>query len=213
MSRSNFYLAVVLLAFNATAKAGAIFRFDTDPFAGSTALITPGRQIVGGENFISFSIADDVFSLESAVFGVATQVLFANDVATNLPTTNVNVVVLQTFDNDANPATPFAAGTAANLIAGRIAAPGPGFFIYFNSGLDLPRLVYSTDLSDNTADLKILFRLTNLGGQEGRDAIPAFTASNFQITAIPEPSTVLMITTVGVLCACRYALRRTRARG
>ena len=33
---------------------------------------------------------------------------------------------------------------------------GPGFFIYFNSGLDLPRLVYSTDLSDNTADLKVL---------------------------------------------------------
>jgi len=211
MRLSNFFcIGVALLTLCSTANA-ATFRFDTDPFAGSTALTTPGRQIVAGEAFINFSIATDVFSLESTVFGVGSSVNFVNDVASNLPTGGVNVVVLQTFDNDANPATPFAAGNAANLIAGQITTPDPGFFIYFNQGLDLPRLVFSTDLSDNTADLKVLFRMTNLTGQDGRDAMSTFTAANFAITTVPEPSNLFMITTVGVIGAC-YILRRKRAR-
>jgi hypothetical protein len=166
---------------------------------------------VGGEAFINFNIATDVFSLESAVFGLAPQVHFANDVVGNLPTNNVNTIVLRTFDNDANPATPFAAGNAADLIAGQITAPSPGFFIYFNQGLDLPRLVFSPDLNDNTSDLKVLFRMTNLTGQAGRDAMATFTAANFQITAIPEPSAVLMVTTAGALLG-GYAWRRRRTR-
>jgi hypothetical protein len=120
-----------------------------------------------------------------------------------LPTGGVNVVVLQSLDNDANPATPFAAGNAANLIAAQITSPGPGFFIYFNQGLDLPRLVFSTDLDDNTADLKILFRMTNFAGQPG--ALPTFTASNFAF--VPEPSTLLLITAAGALWG--LWLRRT----
>jgi hypothetical protein len=77
------------------------------------------------------------------------EILFANDLVQNLPASGVNTIVLQTAP------IPFAAGLAANAIADQITDPGPGFFIYFNSGLDLPRLVYSIDLSDNTADLKI----------------------------------------------------------
>jgi PEP-CTERM motif len=121
------------------------------------------------------------------VFGV-NEILFANDVVGNLPTSGVNTIVLQTFDNDADPITPFGAGNAANLIAGQITTPGPGFFIYFNSGLNLPRLVYSTDLDDNQADLKVLFRMTNLLGQPG--ALATFNESNFEI--IPLPSTLLL---------------------
>jgi len=75
-------------------------------------------------------------------------VLFANGLAENLPAGDVNVIVLQTTDDDANPGTPFGAGNAANLIADQVAAPSPGFFVYFNSGLSLPRLVYSPDLSE-----------------------------------------------------------------
>ena len=178
-----------------SAADAATFRFDTDPFAG-VDVSDPARQIIGGEEFIDFDIAHDVFKLESTVFGLnGTDVLFANALAGNLPTGNVNVVVLQSFDNDNDPLTPFGAGSAANLIADQITTPGPGFFIYFNSGLDLPRLVFSTDLSDSTADLKILFRLTNtdLRGQSGRDAIPSFTADNFEITAVPEPATLALI--------------------
>jgi len=189
----SILITVLILAGVLSSADAEIFRFDTDPFAGTTALTTPGRQVVGGEDSISFNISSDIFSLESTVFNAGNQVFFANSVVASLPTSGVNVIVLQTFDNDANPATPFGAGNAANLIAAQITSPGAGFFIYFNSGLDLPRLVYSTDLNDNTADLKILFRMTNLTGQSGRDAIPSFTESNFEITTVPEPSTMLLL--------------------
>ena len=183
----------------------AVFRFDTDPFVGSTALTTPGRQIVGGEDLINFSIATDVFSLESTAFGVAAPVLFVNDLSASLPASGVNVIVLHDTPD------PFNAGLAANLIAAQITTPGPGFFIYFNSGLGVPRLVYSADLDDSTADLKVLFRLTNLGSAD----LPSFTASNFEITTVPEPSAVSMVAGAGVLLAARgwwHRGRRPRTR-
>ena len=141
-------IAVLFLTLNTNADAATI-SFSTDPFAGSTALTTPGRQVVGGELFTAFDIGADVFEFNTFVFGID-EILFANDLAGNLPTSDVNVVVLQSLDNDGDPLTPFGAGNAANLIAAQITEPGPGFFIYFNSGLNLPRLVFSTDLSENT---------------------------------------------------------------
>jgi hypothetical protein len=174
----------------------ATFSFTTDPFAGTSALTTPGRQVVGGEAFINFNIAADVFEFDPTVFGIAGPIVFANDVVGNLPTTGLNAIVLQTLDNDADPVTAFVAGSAANLIAARLTDPGAGFFIYFNSGLDLARLVYSTDLDDNTSDLKVLARLTNLSGQLGRDALATFTAANFslrQASTVPEPGTLALL--------------------
>lgn len=188
-------------------QAGAVtFSFTTDPFQGTDALTTPGRQVVGGESFVTFSPASDVFAFDPAIFGAGDQILFANELAGNLPTSGVNVVVLRTLDNDANPATPFAAGSAANLIADRINVSGAGFFVYFNSGLDLPRLVYSTDLGDNQADLKILARITNLAGQSG--ALATFTASNFAM--IPEPSTALLVAVAGALALAGRGRRDVR---
>jgi len=212
MLRTHFYcLGVAFLAFNAAAKADT-FRFDTDPFAGTNVLNAPGRQIVGGENFISFNISRDVFSLESTVFGVGDTVNFVNATAANLPATEVNVIVLDSFDNDNNHLTPFGAGNAADLIADHITTQGPGFFIYFNQSLDLPRLVFSTDLSSHDADLKILARMLNLNGAEGRNAMPTFTAENFTITtnasSVPEPTTVLLM--LPALGACCYFLQRKR---
>jgi hypothetical protein len=195
--------AVLLLA-GATMNAAA-FRFDTDPFAGSTALTTPGRQVVAGEAFISFSAAADVFSLDPAVFGISAPVIFANDIAANIPAA-AEVVVLRTTDNDANPATPFGAGNAADLIAAQVTSPGPGLFIYFNSGLNLPRLVYSTDLSVNTADLRILARMTNLSGNSG--ALSAFSATNFDFTPVPEPSTAWLFTAATGFGALFWVMRR-----
>ena len=130
------------LAIGSTATAATI-TFNTDPFAGTSVLTTPGRQIVGGEDFIAFNPATDVFALDPDVFGVGNTVLFANAEAQNLPSTGVNVVVLESFDDDNNLLTPFGAGNAANLIAQQIATSGPGFFVYFNQGLNLPRLVFS----------------------------------------------------------------------
>src|SRR3954469_21666398 len=179
MRCTAYYIATALVACGATLNA-ATFNFVTDPFAGSDALTTPGRQIIANETFISFSPSSDVFAFNLSTFG-ASNLSFANNVIGNIPATGVNVIVLETFDDDASAATPFAAGNAANLIAARLTTPGPGFFIYFNSALNLPRLVYSTDLNDNTADLKILARMTNFTGQSG--ALTSFTASNF--TAVP----------------------------
>lgn len=186
MRLPDLCIAALISLLSGPANA-AVFTFDTDPFAGSTALTTPGRQVVGGEPSIIFNIETDVFAFDLAVFNVENQVLFANDLVANLPTTDVNIVVLQTTDDDGNSLTPFGAGNAANLIAGQITEDGAGFFIYFNQGLDLPRLVYSTNLSDNTADLKILARMTNL--QIG--ALPEFTESNFAM--VPEPTTLALL--------------------
>jgi hypothetical protein len=144
------------------------FTFDTDPFAGTNIRDQPGRQIVGGEDFLAFSIANDIFSLDAGAFSVSGRVGFVNDLAENLPAVGVNIVILRGFDSDANPLTPFGAGTAANLIADQITITGPGFFVYFNQSLDLPRLVYSTDLSRSDADLKILARMLNLIGGNTR---------------------------------------------
>ncbi len=198
------------------------FTFNTDPFAGTTALTTPGRQVVAGESFISFSPATDTFVFDPSVFGVASPLTFANVPISSLPTTGANVVVLETFDNDANTATPFGAGQAADLIAAQVTVPGPGFFIYFNSGLDRPRLVYSKDLNDNTADLKILARLLNLTGQIGRDTLPTFTPANFTLTTdssgggsgsgastVPDTSSNIALAVVAVaLFGCWERLRR-----
>jgi hypothetical protein len=212
MRRLAFYcVGLAFFALSSSAQANT-FRFDTDPFAGTTALTTPGRQVIMNELFIdTFTIGTDVFSLDPAVFNVSNTVNFANDVAGNLPTGGVNVIVLESFDDDNNPATAFGAGQAANLIANRITTPGAGFFVYFNSGLNLARLVYSTDLNDNTADLKVLARMNNLTGQAGRDALPNFSAANFEITStpVPEPSTLTMIA-LGAIGGARRLLRRKR---
>lgn len=213
MRQLTFYcIGAALLALCPAAPART-FTFATAPFAGTNVLNIPGRQLVGGEDFLPFSIADDIFSMDSAAFGVGTPVHFVDSTAANLPTSGVNVVVLQDFDNDANPLTPFGAGNAADLIASKITEHGAGFFIYFNQSLNLPRLVYSTDLSSSNSDLKVLARMLNLTGPDGQNAIPRFTAANFEITGgtntAPEPSSFLMMTGVGLIGAC-YILRRVR---
>jgi hypothetical protein len=201
-----------LLALCSTAPAST-FIFNTDPFAGTSVLTAPGRQVVAGEEFISFNIATDVFSLDSSVFGVGDTVRFANGPVSAVPA-NANVVVLETFDNDNNLGTPFGAPQAADLIASRITNPGPGFFIYFNQSLNLARLVYSTDLSSTDSDLKILARMLNLFGDEGKNALPGFTAANFEFTTsaagAPEPSAFIMIAGGLLLVAGARLTRRRR---
>ena len=159
MRQLTFYCIGVALVALCPAAHATTFTFNTDPFAGTNVLNIPGRQIIGGEAFLSFSPAIDIVALDANVFGVGNTVHFANSRAEGLPATGVNVIVLEDFDNDANPATPFGASNAADLIASRVTTPGPGFFIYFNQSLNLPRLVYSTDLSSGNSDLKVLSRM------------------------------------------------------
>ena len=197
---------LVILGLSMVTPARAtIFIFDTDPFAGSTALTTPGRQVVGSESFIDFSISNDVFQLDPGFFAVGNQVNFVSALATNLPSGGANVIVLQ------DTPVALAAGSAADLIAAQITTDGAGFFVYFNTGLEAPRLVYSVNLNDNTADLKILARMQNLE----EDSLPQFTAANFLIeavAAVPEPSSLFLMTTIGGLLIASVRRRRAVAR-
>lgn len=195
MRISKLLLAGVALAAGSLvpAMANQIATFTADPFAGSTALTTPGRQVnTLGEVFLpSFNVNTDLFQFDQTVFGTPT-LSFINTLGANLPGTGFNLIVLQDSDNDNNPATAFNAGAAANLIASQITADGAGFFIYWNSSLSVNRLVFSTNLNDNTADLSILARITSPTGQDAINALPTFGANNF--APVPEPNAAYLLT-------------------
>jgi hypothetical protein len=181
MRRSVLPVIALLVVTSAPAGAATI-HFNTDPFIGSTALTTPGRQIVGGEPSIVFDPTNDVFTFDPDVFGVSA-LNFINSTAAGLPASGVNMIVLREFGP------PMAAGIAHNLIAAALTVDGPGFFVYFNTGLDMPRLVYAVNLNDNTFDLAVLARLTNLTGNQA--AMATFTEDNFALA--PEPSLVILL--------------------
>jgi hypothetical protein len=204
-------VAGALFALSANANAASV-TFASDPFAGTTALTNPGRQVVQNEPSITFSPATDVFTFNQATFGIGSQINFANAPVASLPTSGANVDVLQTLDDDNNPATPFGAGNAATLIANQVTTDGAGFFIYFNSALNLDRLVFSTDLNDPTADLAVLARMTNLTGQTGLNALPTFTAANFATTAAPEPASYLLMGVSGAFLSLASLVRRNQRR-
>ena len=211
----SFSAAALMLGASLGSSAQEVFTFTGDPFEGSDAPATPGRQVVGGEPSITFSPTTDLFSFEGSFFAFVSSISFANGPIESIPAAGTNVAVLRTFDNDANTGTPFNAGSAANLLAEQITTPGAGLFIYFNSNLDLARLVYSSDLSDNTADLKILARMTNLTGTGGQEAMAQFTSQNFAFAApIPEPATMLLLGSgLALMAGLGRAQRRSKHKG
>jgi hypothetical protein len=191
--KHSLFLSIALALLGAGNASAASILFNSDPFLGSDALVTPGRQVVGNEPFISFDPLVDQFVFDQAVFGFTNPIDFANGPVGSLPTSGLDVVVLQSFDDDGDVATPFGAGNAANLIADQVTSDRSGAFVYFNSGLNLPRLVYSTNLSDPTSDLKVLARMTNLAGNPA--GLGGFSAGNFAVqeSAVPEPETWMML--------------------
>ncbi len=138
------------------------------------------RQVVGGEDFITdFARGADTINLDSEAFRIFGELNFVNALAEDLPSSGANVIVLQNADDDNDLTTAFNAGSAANLIAEQVDEAGPGFFVYFNSGLGVNRLVYSEDLSDPTADLQIIARFTNEEGDDAIAALADFSAKDF----------------------------------
>ena len=212
MLRSFFcFLGLLLLALSPVAF-GTTFHFDTAPFTGVNVGAIPGRQIVGGEQFINFRPGVDTLEINSAAFGVGSHLNFINSPVGTLPsmTSGVNVIVLDTFENDNNPLTPFGASQAADLIASKLTTHGAGFFVYFNQSLNEPRFVYSTDLASTDADLQILARMINLFGDVGRNAMPTITGSDIQITATPEPSSISMLASFLLAAGSLASVRRLK---
>jgi hypothetical protein len=191
----------MLLMLVASINAATV-TFVTNPLTGSAAETTAGRQIVNGANggpVRSFDPAADVITFNPAAFGVdSVQFVNGDTTAPGFPTGGITVAAVLNAS---------AAGQAADRLAEVITEPGAGFFMYFNAGLNVPRLVFSADLNDPDADLAILARFDNLLGQTG--ILSSVQASNF--APIPEPSSLLMSS--GALAGvCVLALRRRRTR-
>jgi len=188
--------SLALMAGMATANAAAVL-INTDPFTGSTALSTPGRQVFSGQErtLASFSTSQDSFLFDLGAFNAygVSGLNFLNAPSSAIPGSGFNVIVLQDTDNDANPGTPFGAGNAAAIIASKITTDGAGFFVYKNSALDVDRLVFSANLNDATADLSVLARIASPTGQAATDALATFTAANFAVAAVPEPSSMALL--------------------
>jgi hypothetical protein len=209
-SRASRALLVFVAACGmATAARADTFLFDDDPFAGTTVLTTPGRQVVGGEPSLDYDPDADEIVVDPGVFGIDNEIRLFNGFAALMPDMPFNFVILRTLDADGDSGNGVLlnAGLAADLIAGRLSTDGAGFFVYFNSGLNLPRLVYSTNLSDPTADLKILARFTNLVGDT--DSLENFR--NVSVAVVPEPAAwALMILGFGAAGARLRHARRPR---
>ena len=130
-SLSIFTAAVVgtaLLTFAGAAQA-VTYTFDADPFAGSLALTTPGRQIVGGEPLLNSDPAVDRIEVASDVFGVTAPLAIFNGLAADL-SNGYEVIVLRDLDaNAAVAGNQMSAGLAANLIAGAVTGPGGGVLL------------------------------------------------------------------------------------
>lgn len=164
-----------------------VFVFSGDPFNGED-VAEPERQIISNEDLIrDFDFRQDVYRLNATdfeVFGDVNFVALDANVADASIASGTNVIVLLNSDNDNNSDTPFLAGTAADQIAELTTEDGAGFFVYFNSSLQLNRLVYSTNLNDASADLNIVSRQTNLTGQKAIATLTEFSADNFRFADV-----------------------------
>lgn len=159
-----------------------------NPFDGAD-VSAAGRQIIANEDFVSdFSFANDAFQFNSRDFNLTGPVNFVslNAAATGaaIPA-GTNVIVLRNADDDNNPATVFGAAAAATQVANLVTTDGAGFIVYANSALGVTRILYSTNLNDANADVKVVARLTDLTGQAAIDALASFTAANFAFDRPP----------------------------
>jgi hypothetical protein len=190
-------IASALLAASTQFAAAATVPITVNPLTGSGSDPDDGsRQVVGNQAIAvpSFDLAADSFLLNLAAFGLSGPLAFINSLATGLPASGVNMVVLQDSDNDSNPATAFNAIAAANLIAGALTVDGAGFYVYYNSLMNINRLVFSTNLNSTTSDLAILAAIQSPTGADAIAALPRFTAPNFQAVApVPLPAALPLL--------------------
>lgn len=186
--------------------------FDVDPLAGvADAVPGDGTRVIFGTDALQLQDFDptaDAFAFDLAALSIDAPLRFEAGLGSDLSGEGNAVVVLNEDDDD-DPATPFVAGTAANLVAEATEAAGAGVFVYFNSALGLNRLVYSRDLSDATADLAILAAVLQPTGDDAVAALGDYGAGTFQeVAPVPLPAALpALLAGLGALVALR---RRTR---
>lgn len=186
--------AAIALLVAAPPALAADTLFNSDPFAGSVADPNDGvRTVFTGNqlNLASFNVATDRFVFDRSFFDVGNSLSFANSLAADLPGSGINVIVIE--DNTTTTGAAFNAGTAATLIAQAVTTDGAGFFYYNNSGLQVNRLVYSTNLNSSTADLSVLARINSPAGADAVAALPGFSSANFVLAPVPEPQTYALM--------------------
>lgn len=153
-----------------------------DGFAFDQAGVDDGAQ---EDSITDFDFDNDSYQLDAGSFGVTGSVVFesldANAAGASIDPAS-NVIVLTNGDDDNDAGTVFNARSAATQIAG-LGGEGAGFFVYFNSALNVNRLVFSEDLGDANAALSIISRQTDLTGQDAIDALADFSAGNFAFTS------------------------------
>lgn len=150
------------------------FQFDADPFDGQTPKPVAGTHISGVNNpdFITdFQVDEDNFALGRDALGLS-KLSFSDGKVADL-SGSANVLVLQ----DSFPNGFVAAQTIAdnNELTG-----GAGVFIYYNSNLQIDRLVYSADLAHG-GNISVLANLQNVTGSDALALLPSFSAQNFTL--------------------------------
>lgn len=167
-------------------------------FAATTALAVGAAQaatftVTSGQNaqVPSFDTAEDQFLIDTASFGFDESFVFLNSLATGVNDV-ANIIVLQDADDDNDPTTVFNARSAARLIGANTDEARGGFFIYFNSALNINRLVYSTDLSDGEAGFQIVAAILDPTGAAAIAALPGFSAANFDVAPVPLPGAAIL---------------------
>lgn len=160
--------------------------FSGDPFNGTPVDTTDGERAIVNtpDSTPDFDPRRDNLV---ARFGIERPRTFVNGTLEELQAAaasgvRANTVVIQgTGDADIDDGDVFLAGTAATAIAkSGVAAPGPGVFVYWNSNLQINRLVYSSDLSDPTADISILLNVDTVTGEQALDVLPHYRADTFR---------------------------------
>ena len=136
-----------------------------------------------------FDVDADRYRLFRDTFGITDDLKFQNLFAGggNIAD-DANVIVLQNADDDNDPSTVFNAGSALRLIEANTDQDRAGFFVYFNSALDINRLVFANNLSDATAGLVILAANNAPTGVAAIAQLPTFTSANFEFSEVPLPA-------------------------